>query len=213
MRKQIIALDGDGVLLDYNLAYPRVWEKAFGVYPHEREPQAYWPLDRWNVERLADDRLRQFRANFDEEFWESVPAMPGALQACQALHAAGFELICVTALQEKFAPARRRNLLRLGFPIDTVVATGKTAIGQSPKAAALHQLNPVAFVDDYLPYLSGLHPSIHTALILRDGTGSPNTGAALQHVSSTHRNLLDFSDWWLKPLSLTTGRSSRQYHP
>jgi beta-phosphoglucomutase-like phosphatase (HAD superfamily) len=41
MGKVIIALDADGVLLDYGLAYAGAWERAFGQYPRERDPQAY----------------------------------------------------------------------------------------------------------------------------------------------------------------------------
>lgn len=33
MTKGIIALDADGVLLDYGLAYAGAWQKAFGAYP------------------------------------------------------------------------------------------------------------------------------------------------------------------------------------
>jgi len=45
-KKPLIALDGDGVLLDYNLAYAKAWEKATGTYPLERDAKAYWPIDR-----------------------------------------------------------------------------------------------------------------------------------------------------------------------
>ena len=60
-----IALDADGVLLDYNLAYASAWERAFGVRPELRDPQAYWPADRWGVERLAGELLDRLRASFD----------------------------------------------------------------------------------------------------------------------------------------------------
>ena len=53
--KPVIALDADGVLLDLSLGYASVWERAFGVRPAERDPKAYWPFDRWEVERLEDE--------------------------------------------------------------------------------------------------------------------------------------------------------------
>lgn len=46
----VIALDADGVLLDYNLAYAAAWQRAFGFYPRERDRCAYWAVDRWDVE-------------------------------------------------------------------------------------------------------------------------------------------------------------------
>ena len=197
MQSRTIALDADGVLLDYNRAYAHAWKKAFGIYPKEKDPHAYWAQDRWDVQRLEGAMLGRFRASFDQEFWESLDAMPGAVQACKDLKSTGYELVCVSALAEEFAAARQYNLQRLGFPIEKVIATGKHADGRSPKADALHSLQPVAFVDDYLPYMAGIHPDIHQALIVRNPHGSPNTGDALLSVSSQHRNLLEFSQWWL----------------
>lgn len=48
--KPIVALDGDGVLLD-NSAYRAAWARAFGTLPRLRDPNAYWPIDRWEVRR------------------------------------------------------------------------------------------------------------------------------------------------------------------
>ncbi len=197
MNGKIIALDADGVLLDYNLAYPYAWERAFGAYPNEKSSNAYWARDRWDVELLEGARLDQLRAAFDQEFWESVPAMPGALAACLALNAAGYELVCVSALPKEFESARLTNLEALGFPIDKVIATGSTEKSRSPKADVLHQLNPTVFVDDFLPYLMGIRSDIHLALILRDELGSPNVGEQLDKVDSTHGSLSDFAQWWL----------------
>ncbi len=196
MHTKTIALDGDGVLLDYNLAYASAWERAFGFYPKEKDPNAYWALDRWDIERLEGDRLHQFRTAFGISFWESIPAMSGALEACHSLRAAGYTLVCVSALEERFSAARQSNLNKLGFPIERVIATGPASSTGSPKAEALRQLRPVAFVDDYLPYMVGIQPGIHLALILRERNGSPNVGERLTAVTSTHGSLLEFARWW-----------------
>jgi hypothetical protein len=42
-------VDADGVLLDFHLGYAGAWERAFGKRPLERDPLAYWPMDRWHV--------------------------------------------------------------------------------------------------------------------------------------------------------------------
>jgi len=205
--KMTIALDADGVLLDYSSAYANAWAKAFGERPALRDPEAYWPIDRWAVEHLQGKRLATFRAAFDEQFWSTVPAIAGAVAACQQLVDAGYRLVCVSAMEDAFVTARRRNLEALGFPISEVIATSADAGELSPKAAALAKLQAVAFVDDYLPYHRGIMPPVHRALILRESKGSPNTGSALAWVDSQHADLAAFADWWLTNRKTTTGRS------
>jgi hypothetical protein len=194
---KMIALDCDGVLLDFNLAYATAWSRFAGSHPAERDPQAYWHFDRWDVERLSGDRLELLRTYYDEDHWASIPAIAGALLACQRLHDAGYELVCVSALEERFANARLRNLREHGFPIEKVFATGNLPGPRSPKAQIIDDLKPLAFVNDFLPYMSGIRSETHTALILREPNGSPNTGSALAQVGSTHQDLAAFSEWWL----------------
>lgn len=196
-QRPVIALDGDGVLLDYHRSYQAVWEKAFGVMPLVRDPHAYWPLDRFDVRRLDGHELEHFRQHFDYGFWSSIPAIPGAVDACNALVNAGYELVCVTAIQSEYRQARLNNLRDCGFPIDRVIATSHTNSGISPKAGTLKDLKPVAFVDDYLPYMNGVPEGIHTALILREPNGSPNMGVGLDSVHSQHTDLAAFVKWWL----------------
>lgn len=195
--KPIIALDADGVLLDYHEAYAKAWAKAFGTRPAVRDPAAYWPIDRWEVRRLYGDELVTFWACFDAEFWATIPAIPGAVVACRKMAEAGYELVCVTAMEGQFEAARRRNLDTHGFPITRVITTAIPTRGVSPKAAALRELQPVAFVDDYLPYMRGVAQGIHTALVLREPNGSPNCGDELYDVHSQHADLAAFARWWL----------------
>ena len=197
MPRPLIALDCDGVLLDFLQGYASAWKRAFGRAPLERDPLAYWPMDRWQVERLDAPQREIFRSAFDESFWESMPALDGALQACHRLAQAGIELVCVTALPREFEAARLRNLQTLGFPIERVVATGNAAGELSPKASAIESLRPAAFVDDYLPYMRGLPNDVHKALVLRAPNGSPNVGDDLAQITSVHADLAAFADHWL----------------
>jgi len=197
MPRPLIALDADGVLLDFHIAYAEAWQRAFGTYPSERDPQAYWPMDRWQVERLGIFKRARFRKEFGEHFWASVPALDGAVEACHRLHDAGFDLVCVSALESKYEEARLRNLRVLDFPIERVVATGNAGAARSPKADAIEDLRPLAFVDDYLPYLRGIPDEVHTALVLRAPNGSPNAGPEMVLARSTHQDLGEFVDHWL----------------
>ena len=197
MARPLIALDADGVLLDFHLGYASAWQSAFGYAPVERDPLAYWPMDRWHVERLDAQRRDMFRAAFDERFWTTIPAIHGAVQACHRLHDAGFDLVCVSALELEFEAARLRNLRNLGFPIERVIATGNAAGERSPKADTITDLRPLAFVDDYVPYMRGVPGDVHTALVLRAPNGSPNVGADLVLAKSVHPDLAAFADHWL----------------
>lgn len=197
-KKPVIALDGDGVLVDYHHAYRAAWADAFGSLPAVLDPNAYWALDRFDVRRLAGEELEKFRQAFDYDRWTSIPPLPGALEACHALVDAGYDLICVSAIKSHLQPARLKNLRECGFPIERVIATPHQAGPNSPKAAALEELKPVAFVDDYLPYLNGIPADIHAALILREPNGSPNVGEDLRLAHSQHANLAAFANWWLQ---------------
>ena len=197
MARPLIALDADGVLLDFHLGYASAWQRAFGQAPAERDPLAYWPMDRWQVERLEASQRLQFRAAFDDHFWATVPAIAGAVDACHRLRDAGFDLICVSALDLEFEAARLRNLRDLGFPIERVIATGNAAGERSPKADTISALQPIAFVDDYAAYMRGVPAHVHTALVLRAPNGSPNTVSELALASSVHADLAGFADTWL----------------
>jgi phosphoglycolate phosphatase-like HAD superfamily hydrolase len=197
MVRPVIALDADGVLLDFHLGYAGAWRRAFGAAPAERDPLAYWPMDRWHVERLDEAGRAHFRRHFDDEFWSTVPAIEGAIEACQRLHDAGYDLICVSALEAEHEAARLRNLRGHGFPIERVVATGNAPGVVSPKLDAITALAPQAFVDDYLPYLRGIPSHVHTALVLRAPNGSPNSGDDLALVDSSHDDLAGFAEFWL----------------
>lgn len=197
MVRSLIALDADGVLLDFHLGYAGAWARAFGSAPAERDPLAYWPIDRWQVERLDDDRRAHFRRHFDEQFWSSVPAIEGAVDACHRLHDAGYDLVCVSALEAEHEAARLRNLRDHGFPIERVIATGNATGERSPKADAIAALRPLAFVDDYLPYFRGVPDSVHRALVMRGSTGTPNTGPELSLAHSLHDDLPAFAADWL----------------
>ena len=197
MARPLIALDADGVLLDFHLGYAGAWQRAFGHAPLERDPLAYWPMDRWHVERLDAPKRDVFRAAFDEHFWRTVPAINGAVQSCHRLLEAGFDLVCVSALDLEFEAARLQNLQDLGFPIERVIATGNAAGERSPKADTITALQPAAFVDDYVPYMRGIPSSVHTALVLRGPNGSPNVGDDMVLANSVHADLVGFVDHWL----------------
>lgn len=174
---QCIALDCDGVLLDYASACGLAWERAFGETPTLVRPHAYWPMDRCGVPRLSGDALARFREVIGDMFWENIPAIEGAVQACEQLVRSGYELMCVTSWGPRHLAVRMRNLQALGLPLSQVFANAShSPSGISPKVDVLDRPRPAGFVDDCAPWLVGVDAEIHKVLITRDSDGSPNPG-------------------------------------
>lgn len=150
------------------------------------------------VPTLVGSELAHFQSQFDEDFWRNVPAVSGAVQACEGLKSLGFDLICVTALPARFRDARRENLRLHGIPVSDVLVVDHATGPRSPKADLLTSLAPAAFVDDFLPYFLGVPMSIHRALVDRDPVGSPNIEKPQGLISSSHVSLVDFSRFWIE---------------
>ena len=200
--KKLIALDADGVLLDYHAAYRQVWQKAFGMLPALKDQHAYWPWERWDVPRLSLERRLILKAAMDETFWTSIPALPGVKDACHQLVDAGYELVCVSALDPTFQECRLANLVALGLPFTHVIATSTDVESNgNPKAKAIAQLSPAIFVDDYAPYFRDLPSGVHCALVTREPNGSPNVGDVLELANSKHPHLPSFADWLISHFS------------
>jgi phosphoglycolate phosphatase-like HAD superfamily hydrolase len=197
MAKGLIALDADGVLLDFHLGYADAWRRAFGA---RRRSATGSPTGRWTAGRSIGSTTSPgpLPQALRRDFWTSVPAIEGAIEACHRLHDAGFDLVCVSALEAEFESARLRNLRDLGFPIERVIATGNNAVERSPKADAITELNPEAFVDDYLPYMRGVPAArSHRAGAARSQR-QPNVGEEMKRLArSIHPDLPDFASHWL----------------
>ena len=194
---RVIALDGDGVLIDYHEGYAMAWERAFGERPQVRDPQGYHPMDYWNVPRLGySERLHLKEKGFTRDVWASMPAIAGAREACERLNAAGFSLVCVTAMSARYHKEREHNLHSLGFNVTRVYTAPHAGLG-NPKARIISKLSPVAFVDDYLPYLQGIPQSTWSALIEGRKNNSPNRLQGFKEPNSRHDSLIDFVQFWL----------------
>lgn len=192
--RPVIAIDGDGVLLNYNRTFGALWEAHFGVELEAVEPRAYHAVNFWGVE--APEKGHAFWDIFDAHGWSSMPPMPGALEACERLHAAGYELVCVTSMPEHRAEHRLQNLQSLGFPIDRVIATNRAPVrGANPKKEALEALLPSWFVDDELRKLKDLPAEISLVLVDPGHPDTPNPAELPRdHLSMEVHSLEEFAE-------------------
>jgi hypothetical protein len=162
----IIAIDVDGVLVNYRNAYAKRWEQAFGEHPKVKNKDAYRLWDYWDIPFLTRaDLLAKLENYSTSDFWRNMPPIQGALEGCQILVDAGYELVAVTACAPRFAPERTANLEDLGYPISKVMCVGSTNSGFSPKAEIINEMKPAYFIDDFIDYFHGIDPDIKKVLI------------------------------------------------
>ena len=201
----LIVLDADGVMIDYHAGYASAWERAFGEKLTVRDPEGHHPMHYWNVPQLSEvGQAHLATKGFTEEAWSTMPALPGAVDACQQLQRMGFRLACVTALSPRWRAARSANLTALGFSMEEVYAVGHSSdtaapgtprpVG-NPKLDVLTQLAPALFVDDHLPYFQCLPAGIWRALIDVRPNGSANSDPHLEPPHSRHSSLAEFAAW------------------
>lgn len=196
--RKLIALDGDGVLLDYHEGYALAWQDAFGERPSVGNPEGYHPMHYWDTAALKDQqKLRLFKeALYTHQAWSRFPALPGATAACDALVGAGYTLVCVSALNPSFRAAREANLAQLGFPLSELFLTGSDGT-DNPKRGILAGLKPLAMLDDYLGYLQGLEGITWRALVKGRPAFNPNRNTEWTPADSVHDDLQHFAAWWL----------------
>lgn len=192
MKKPIIAIDGDGVLVNYNRAFGMVWKEHFKEDLTVVNPTAYHAHTYWGVE--SPEWGTPFWDVFAQIGWRNMPAMDKALEACHALVEAGYQLVCVTAIPADKHEDRLHNLKDLGFPIDEVIATGsKFGSTENPKKAAIEQLNPAFFVDDELRKLKDLPEHIRCVLVDPGHCDHHNTGQDDSYLHLKVNSLWDFA--------------------
>ena len=87
--KDRLAIDGDGVIFDYQAAFPRVWKKAFGTELKLVEPNAFYGWRAYGVVWDGPAQQLRFEQHFEAEDWAELPLMAGADEACALLDRAG----------------------------------------------------------------------------------------------------------------------------
>ncbi len=157
-----IALDVDGVLVNYKLAYATKWQRAFGSLPKIKNKDAYLLWEYWDIPFLENKDLLYLEQFSDEEFWSNMPIIQSALDTCNLLKANGHDLYAVTACSPRHADFRRRNLS--SFPLTDVICVGKGHT-VSPKTEIINQTKPDFFVDDFIDYFHGIDNTVTKVLI------------------------------------------------
>ncbi|CAF1031986.1 unnamed protein product [Rotaria sordida] len=198
-QKLIIALDCDGVLLDYHTTFAQIYEKTFRKQLTIVSPNSYHARDMYGVQ-FTDEEKIEFNKIWDEYGWKTMPMYDGSLQACLLLHQAGYELVCVTAMPPQFVEHRLGNFRLHGFPIDKVISSGydKDNFNNNPKRKIIEDLHPIVFVDDLRRNFKDIQ-QVHTKFIFIDNQchDDPNQHDHIYY-DIKYSSLLEFVQDFLK---------------
>lgn len=148
----------------------------------------------------TQEEKKQFRDYWDIDGWRSMPPIHGALEACHRLVNAGYELVCVTAMPEKFSEHRLENFRTHGFPISRLygVDYDKTTTSVNPKKEIIEEIHPLVFVDDLKRNFADLE-GVHTKLVHINRNFHDNPWAHVDpFVHVEYDSLWDFVDDFLR---------------
>lgn len=188
----LIALDVDGVLLDFDAGMRKLGQRVLGrtLVPRTR----HFPLgQRYG---LTQDEDRRLWDALSLDGFRDLPLLPGADDAVRRLRDAGLAIHLVTGIAPTLADVRLANLQDHGITVDGIVCVGH---GLARKDEALARLAPIAFVDDRLNHLAAA-PFVPHRVWIDHGDEQYDHSPEV----ATHRatRLLDWVEHWER-----TGRS------
>lgn len=143
---------------------------------------------------MTDEENDQLEEVWREHGWRTMPPHHGALEACQLLHDAGYELICVTAMPADFIEHRLENFRAHGFPIDKVISSGygNGHYSSNPKREIIEEMHPVVFVDDLRRNFRDIQ-GVHTKMIYIDREYEDDPcGTDPIHYDAKYPSLIEF---------------------
>lgn len=148
IQQHVAALDGDGVVFNFDASFACVARDVLGR-PVEKACPSYELNLRYHM--TVEERDRVWSAMEDHPMgWSGLQLLPGALEAVTRLQKQGLEIHLVTGIRPNLAPKRLENLLKNGIGVTDIHCVGE---GNQSKASVLQSLAPVMFVDDRLHLL------------------------------------------------------------
>lgn len=188
-----IALDCDGVILDYNYT----WGKILSTFLNKEilpKKVAYFAYNVFDY-HLSDKETKNFYALFHEHGWNQMQALKGALEAIQILQKKNFDIHIVTSIPQEAHLYRKNNLKSLGIDFSSLHTVGFQH-NTNLKKDIINEMKPIYFVDDLLQNFEGVTQSTNCVLIDIPGEDNPNHFYPHKHnitLHSTHNSLLEFA--------------------
>lgn len=152
-KKPIMALDVDGVLLNYMESF----DKAAEIY-FKKPIQVHYDdlsLEHYNLQKRIKASNRDIKNilqyMIDSEMYANLNPLPGVKEALKNIREMGFDIQLATAIPESAKNLRLKNLKEaLDFVPNEIYCVG---MGKSKKEIIQH-IKPDVYIDDRLEYLA-----------------------------------------------------------
>lgn len=204
--QKIIALDCDGVLLNYIDKYKSIYEEMFNTEISVVNPRSFTADVHLGIDWTGREKEQcDFYELFAQKGWKSMKALPGAVQATEHMRDLGYKVVVVTSMPEEKALDRASNLKDVGIYFNDVIACGchsKTRPGLNLKESHLKKLKPEYFADDLLSNFYNVSDITKCVLIdwFCENNDDWNSHKETQQVKvfDNFESLIDFSNTHLK---------------
>lgn len=188
MTKEIILIDCDQCILNFNQRVADIYEENFGRQPKIKDPKAFKATNVYDFSDLSMAELELFKMKCTgENMWSKMKPMAGALEFVNSL-SDDFQFIVFTSMQPIFENVRMENIKDVGFKIDKMIAVQGSKT-HNPKEDYARETNAVFFIDDLAKNFKGIH-DIPTELILldhkySDGANDDREGIIINHTKNS----------------------------
>jgi 5'(3')-deoxyribonucleotidase len=164
MKKPVILIDCDMVLLNFNQAIANAYEQKFNKKLKLIDSKAFKAIKMYELDKLPiEEQMFMKTVAQEHSFWKNMPAMEGAVEFVKKL-SEHFELVVLTSMPVKFEADRMENLQNLGMPVSKVIAVARVN-DENPKKTIAQESGAVLFIDDLAHNFTGLN-EIATKLVL-----------------------------------------------
>lgn len=192
--KPLFLIDCDGVMLDYNQAFKEHYEKIYNKQLALKKPKSYLATEMWGVGTMAKEDYHHFKTeSANLGMWENMPALPDALEFVKEI-SQYFTVWCLTSMPTEYENERLRNLQRLGFPIEKVIATSRVG-DENPKKKFVENLKPMYFLDDLLQNFVDIKSKTKTKLVFLDWKHDDSPNKKYGHINP-HITIHHYHDFY-----------------
>lgn len=199
MKKDVILIDCDQCLLNFNQRVADIYEELFQHKPAVKNPHAFKASNMYDFSNLNKQEMEIFGSHCTgENMWSKMKPMDGALDFVNSL-SHDFSFIVFTSMQPVYEKVRMQNLLDVGFNVDRVFAVPGSKT-HNPKEDFARETHAAFFIDDLAKNFKGIH-DIPTKLILLDHqyTDGANDNREGIHIHHTVHSFTDLKSQIIQP--------------